>query len=185
MSFISKYGLVKYTTHACRKYTSSPPCELGACLNREMESIDLSYKHIDEYRQRETITQTKFGRESLISLYTYSEARKVKEDEIPRLIARDITREERSIKEIERRIKHLNLRPMMRDHCHEHGWIRGFACPACNLALAFQEQFTPSKNTQAFDILWKAESKGFPWNPNNGNVVIDVPEYLKLCPECK
>jgi hypothetical protein len=64
-----------------------------------------------------------------------------------------------------------------RDHCHTHGYVRGFTCPDCNLELAFIEQFTIRAPMSSWGLIADASE--------NGYIEFTIPKkYLKLCPEC-
>lgn len=77
------------------------------------------------------------------------------------------------------------------DHCHEHGWIRGYVCQSCNMKLRNIDAGMPPVDYYYGIKIWSGFSppENAVKHPKYDGLYLGIPgtayaEYRSICPEC-
>jgi hypothetical protein len=154
--FVARYGLVRYTTRLGRTYPRTGECEAGVCRIYAAESLATALSRKAgaerELAGLEAAHAVLAARKAELLAWPArtDDDRRRRRRELDsarwdlRLISGQLARiRDAMLPMYEQWIMQSALpdlpRPLVFDHCHLHGWVRGLVCPECNNRIASLE----------------------------------------------
>lgn len=139
-TFIGRHGLVRYDRQLGRRFSRSGACEVGVCRRARRESLACWRETRD--RLSETLADLaacETRKSSLLIVRPATDAdRRKRRRELDKagLRLRALTAERDRLTRLASIPVPELPGPLVFEHCHAHGWVRGLACVPCNNLVA-------------------------------------------------